>query len=154
MKRLLAFLAVAAVVAGTAASSASAASDVRLTRCAFRDHGKAFVDSGTPVTLTQGWQDVNRGFVQDFLNAQKTTLSIDGGPVVDASSNWGPIDSTNTTLWTYATGRSLARGESMVVTFDITLSRQVSGTDEEGNIVQFGPGSVFGGPIQCTIRGK
>ena len=154
MKRLLSVLAVAAIVAGTAASSASAATDVRLSRCAFQDHGKAFVDAGAPVTLTQGWADVKRGYVQDFLNAQRTTLSIDGGPLVDASGNWGPIDSNNTTLWTYDTGRSLAKGESMVVTFDITVTRQVTGTDDAGNHVQFGPGSVFGGPIQCTIRAK
>jgi ABC-type glycerol-3-phosphate transport system substrate-binding protein len=154
MKRLITLLAVAAAALSVALPSASALDPgtVGLVSCAFS--GGATVSAGTPVTLTFAWGDRNRGLVQDYLNAQTTDVTIDGAPVADGSSLYGPIDENNLTRWSYATGRSLASGESMVVTLDILLSHRIpAGKDDDGHPLFGGPGSIFGGPLTCTITG-
>ena len=91
----------------------------------------------------------------DFFNSQTTSATVDGTPIANPSSYWGPIDSDNISIWLYPTGTTLAAGQTMTVTFDISLSHQIPDFKDAdtGKHPFEGRGSVFGGPISCTITG-
>jgi len=159
MKRLLVLV---AAVAGLAIPTASAAdkptvdkpAGVDLFPCA-RDGG-ATVPAGTPVSLWMGWFGVNDALVSNFLNAQTTNLSVDGVAVGGASGRWGPIGyyeplDVSATFWTYSTDRTLAAGDSIVMTVDVQLSRKLRQGKEDGKSVFIGPGSAIDGPLTCTV---
>jgi hypothetical protein len=118
--------------------------------------GGATVPAGTPVSVWIGWFEVNPGLVRDFLTAQTTTLSIDGVPVAGASGFWGPVGyyepiDASASVWTYSTGRTLAAGESVVITVDVQLSRKLKQGKADGKSVFIGPGSAIHGPLTCTV---
>ncbi len=152
MKRLITLLVVTAALAVPATASASTTT-VPLIGCAFG--GGATVPAGDDVALRFTWGDKTDGLVRDFLNAQTTIVSVNGGPAADASRNYGSVSGA-ASHWFYDTGASLAAGQSMTVTLDVLLSHKLKDRDAtamEGHPVFNGPGSVFGGPITCTITG-
>jgi hypothetical protein len=157
MKRLIVSLAVAAGLAasvGLVGATSATPVTVSLVSCVFGGGGNATVPAGSQVTVRIGWADINRGLVQDFLNAQTTTATVNGSPVANASSYWGPISDNNVTFWLYDTGVVLGAGDTMTVTADVSLSHPIpGGKDDEGHPLFNGPGSIFGGPITCTITG-
>jgi hypothetical protein len=93
--------------------------------------------------------EVNRGMLQSFLNAQNTTLSVNGGPPVNVNSLYGPMfqnpDGTWQVVLTYPTGITLANpGDSMTVTENVTVDRQVA--EELNGPVGFADFGFFPGP--------
>ena len=65
---------------------------VGLFPCTFGDGGERKVPAGSRVVLVLGWAAKNRGPVQNFLQAQTTTISIDGGARVDLSDSYSAIE--------------------------------------------------------------
>ena len=158
MKRLLTLAVVAAALAvtvGLSGASAFPPNTVGMAGCVFGNGGNATVTAGTPVYVRLGWGAKNHGRMVDFFNAETTAASVNGTPVANPSSYWGPIDSDNVSQWLYPTGITLSPGQSMTVTLDITLDHKIPDfkDPDTGKQVFAGPGSVFGGPITCTITG-
>ena len=156
MKRLLLVAATVAALAVTASSTAARPSGVLLTDC-LDNGGAATVPAGTQVNLWMAWFDRNRGLVQDFLNAETTTVTVNGVAVPDASAFWGPIEDHPSglfviTYWQYAAGVLAVPGDTFVIDVDFVLSHKLEqGKDDDGKTVFAGPGSIFGGPVTCTI---
>jgi hypothetical protein len=63
---------------------------VHLFRCA-DEGGKSTVPAGSRIVLLFGWAAKNRGLVQAFLNAQTTTISLNGAAPIDISDSYSPI---------------------------------------------------------------
>jgi hypothetical protein len=63
---------------------------IHLFRCA-DEGGKSTVPAGSRIVLLFGWSAKNRGLVQAFLNAQTTTISLNGAAPIDISDSYGPI---------------------------------------------------------------
>ena len=53
--------------------------------------GKSTVPAGSRIVLLFGWSAKNRGLLQAFLNAQTTTISLNGAAPIDISDSYGPI---------------------------------------------------------------
>jgi hypothetical protein len=161
-------LGVAAVAAALAVGAGTAkAADVvvRFGRCVGSGNGQATVPAGSTISIITGLLEVNRGVLRNFLNAQTTTLSVNGGQPVNVNSLYGPMfqnpDGTWQVVLTYPTGVTLANpGDSMTVTETLTLDRQVAevlngpvGFADYG----FNPGApLFSGPgfyaaATCTV---
>jgi hypothetical protein len=161
MRSVLLLLATIVAAASTAAT-ASAATPVTVSiyGCAFVDHGAMTVPEGSTVTFRSGWATTNRGFTQMFLEAVTTTASIDGTPIADAAGYWstpakaGGPDFPWLTLWTYPTGVTLGAGDSVTLSTDWVLSHTVlDGSTTDGELNHIPAGSVFGGPVSCTVTG-
>jgi hypothetical protein len=127
--------------------------------CAVVFGGQWTVPGGSDIVVNQRWEAKTKGLVQDFLNAQTTTLAVNGGPPADVSDFWGPIAQvpsvgdyrTSTSL---PTGVTLATGDAM--TFDLALAMSHPVLDgftlaeEHGRQpLFFGPGVAFNFP--CTV---
>ena len=100
---------------------------VRLGECAFGD-GKTTVPAGARIVVQQGWRSKNRGLVQDFLNAQTTTISIGGGAPVDLSNSYSaikPVGDSFETLLRHDTGVTLSAGKSVEVESVLTVSHVI-----------------------------
>jgi hypothetical protein len=151
MKRLLLVVAAVAALAVPASSTAAKPSGVYLFEC---DGGLVKVPAETPVNIWFGWFERNAGLVWNFLDAQTTTLTVDGVAVPDASSFWGPTEDRLSggvvSYWQYSPGVLARPGDSVVVTVDVSLSRKLPEKDDDGNLVFVGPGSAFGA-VTCTI---
>ena len=154
MKRLLLVAATVAALAVTASSTAARPSGVQLFDC-LGNGGAATVPAGTQVNLWMAWFDRNRGLVQNFLNAETMTLTVNGVAVPDASAFWGPIEDHPAgflvTYWQYAAGVLAVPGDTFVIDVDTVLSHKLELGKEDGKTVFAGPGSIFGGPVTCTI---
>ena len=55
--------------------------------------------------------------------------------------------------WLYDTGIVLAKNESITVAMEVTLSRSVPATNEDGTVGEIPPGSLFG-VAECTVTAK
>ena len=109
---------------------------VELFGCTFGDGGERKVPAGSRVVLVLGWAAKNRGLVQNFLQAQTTTISIDGGAAVDLSDSYGAIeplpDGGFATRIRYdigvtRSGVTLSAGESLQVDGTLAVSHVVPG---------------------------
>jgi hypothetical protein len=127
--------------------------------CFFVHGGSATVPAGDPVELRATWVAKTRGLVQDFLNAATASASINGIPLADPTSYFGAPNSDLVpggwaTRWSYFTG-PLAVGQSMTVVYDAVVSHPVPdgiSTNPDGTPYLY-TGSVYGGPVSCTITG-
>lgn len=152
MKKHLAALAAVAVAAAALAATASAATTVvSLARCALNG-GTINVPAGNTVDLRYGWLTKNHGLTEDFLRGQTTTLAIDGVPVADADSYYGPITKVDglgyRTLFDYVLGPITA---PTTVSFTNTLAHPMPDLltfDEDGTPHLF-DGTVVDG--SCTL---
>jgi hypothetical protein len=163
MRRLLptATLALVALMIVPQAAGATTRTVVSLSECAHG--GTATVSPGTPITIQDpGFAEGSYGLIKDFLLKERTTLTIseDGSTVYDLTSQWAHPqqlgrNSWVTTLRDTDTGLTLAAGESLVATFDITFTKPllvvfppVRSSGENG------PFSVSeDGPLSCVITG-
>jgi hypothetical protein len=148
-------LALAASLAPAAPAAAVPAASVNVIACAFG--GGATVPAGAPITVRFSWSSDNLGRARTLLSAASVVVSIDGAPVVDATSDlsapeWSTTAQSWVSTWTYPTGQTLAASQSMTVTVDLVLSHPITlqKLDSKG-VDRVGPGSVFGGPISCLI---
>jgi hypothetical protein len=117
------------------------------------------VSAGSQVVVAQRWEAKSRGLVQTFLNAQTTTISVNGGEPVDVSGDYDPIAPTSDgarifTRVLYDTGVTLSAGESMTFNLVISLSHRLHDglTLADGDSHKplfFGPGETF--EFGCTV---
>lgn len=131
-------VAICAVLAGVAASAARAvdASDCQ--------SGVVTVPAGTPVVVRLSVSEPTRGFLSVYLNAQTTTITVDGVAVGDVSGLYGPMQAQPsgwTSVLTYMTGVLELPGDSVVVTLTTTLAHPLPKPSSNANPVS----------ITCTI---
>lgn len=142
------------------AASLQPAAIVNAFGCAVIRDGHVTRPAGSTIHIVQGWAAKNRGLLLDYLQAQTTTISIDGGTPVDVSQAYASPTQEGggqyEALLTYPTGRTLAVGESMSFVLVITLSHQLQdGFTLEDETTHrplfFGPGAAF--EFACTVTG-
>ena len=160
MKRLLFVLAtiVAAVVAISTSAAASTSTTVSFIGC-WENGGQVTVPAGSTVTLQDGWATPNRGQVQAFLQDVTVTASINGTQIANANGYWSapevftpqPGVTAWVTWWAYPTGITLGAGEGMTFTTDWVLSHPLSAVGFAHGVIP--AGSLYGGPISCTVTG-
>jgi hypothetical protein len=104
---------------------------VHLFRCA-DEGGKTTVPAGSRIVLLFGWVAKNRGLVQAFLNAQTTTISLNGAAPIDISDSYGPIrqvpfpvDGAFASDVSHDTGVTLSAGQSLHADGTIVVSNPV-----------------------------
>jgi hypothetical protein len=111
----------------------------------------------TPISLRLGWFTSPKGAVKDFLQSKILDVSVNGVPVQNVDSYWGPILQVDKgvwgVVWLYPTGISLAGSETMTVTFSLYISHTLTEVDPDtGERTFFGPAYVFGPAETCTIK--
>ena len=120
--------------------------------------GHRSVPAGSMIVIRNGWLSTVVGGVPSFLGAQTTILSVNDGPMVDASDAYTerePEPDGWATWLRYPTGVTVANpGDSMRFTFALLFDRRIADTsdlDGDGSIdpVGYGPGLSFGGT--CTV---
>ena len=157
-----AVLALAGALPGVATASDTSSTVVSLTECA-RGDGTATVPPGAQITIRNpGFEQGSYGLIKGFLLKQRTTLTISDGTsaVYDLTSQWGGPQQLDRNLWVTRlpdtdTGITLAPGQSIVATFDITFAQPL--------LVAFPPVTSSGengpflvgedGPLSCVISG-
>lgn len=129
-------------------------------RCAVVSGGSMTVPAGSEIVVTQRWGAKTMGLVQDFLNAQTTTIAVDNAAPIDVSDGYDPIalaaDGSYFTRVFQPTGITLNAGESMTFVLTIELGHQIHDgftfEDEDNNKkLFFGPG--IAGEFPCTVTG-
>jgi hypothetical protein len=124
-----------------------------------RRHGLARKFRGEIVVVAQRWEAKNRGLVEAFLNAQTTTLSINGAAPLDISGEYVPISAaaggTYFTRVAHDTGITLGAGDTLTFTVIISFSHRVLDgftlADETSHRpLFFGPGVAFEFPCEVT----
>ena len=84
--------------------------------------GKTTVPAGSRIVLLFGWKAKNEGLVQSFLNAQTTTISLNGAAPIDVSDSYSAIEKIpageipeggSVSRVRYDTGVTLSAGESL-----------------------------------------
>lgn len=127
--------------------------------CAVIRGGQVDRAAGSEIRIVQSWETKNQGLLIGFLVAQASTLSINGGDVVDLSHEYSVPTSNSdgySAAVTYDTGIALAVGETMTFVFSIALSHRVHDgftfADEQTHRpLVFGPGAAF--EFVCTVTG-
>jgi len=142
---------------GTTANAASPSSVVSLPFCVRGSGGTINAPQKTPISLRLGWFTSPKGAVTDFLQSEILDVSVNGVPVQNADSYWGPILKVDEdvwgVVWLYPTGISLTGGETMTVTFSLYISHTLTEVDPDtGERAFFGPAYVFGPADTCTIK--
>ncbi len=115
--------------------------------------------AGSEIVVAVGWVAMTQGLVQDFLNAQTTTVSVNGGVPVDVSGGYIPIFPLGTDFATrvfYDTGITLGAGDSLRFEVVMSISHRVLdgftlASNENDKPLFFGPGVAFVFP--CTVTG-
>jgi hypothetical protein len=127
---------------------------VSIGACVFGEDGQTTVPAGASVVVGETWLDTSAAAVRRFLRVQNTTATIDGAPVPNASTLWGPVEPFPpdpaywSTTWSYDAGVLSNPGDAVTVTWDIVFQRRFR--DGSGNAFPAGS-SAFGGPLTCTI---
>jgi hypothetical protein len=121
--------------------------------------GHVTVPAGSDVVVANRWEAKNHGLVQFYLNAQTTTITVNGN-VSDISRGYGPIiavPGAYRTSLLHDTGVTLAAGQSMTFNLVIAVSHRVHDgftlvdTDSH-KFLFFSPGVIFEFP--CTVTGQ
>lgn len=162
MRRLVPTLALVALLIVPQAAGATTRKVVSLSECA-RGGGTATVSPGAPITIADpGFAEGSYGLIKDFLLKERTTLTIseETSTVYDVTSQWAKPQQLGRNFWVTTlpdtdTGLTLAAGESLVATFDITFTKPL--------LVAFPPVRSSGengpflvsedGPLSCVITG-
>jgi hypothetical protein len=127
--------------------------------CAVIFGGQWTVPAGSDVVVAQRWEAKYRGLVEAFLNAQTTTLSINGAAPLDISGEYVPISAaaggTYFTRVAHDTGITLGAGDTLTFTVVISFSHRVLDgftlADETSHRpLFFGPGVAFEFPCEVT----
>jgi hypothetical protein len=150
-----------ALAAAVASAKAADGVIVSVTSCS-RGDGTTTVPSDAPITIQGiGFAQGTAGLIQSFLIKEHTTLTVSDNTtaVHDLSGEWSEPLMTNgfwlTTLPDTDLGITLAPGESVLVTYDITFNQPL--------LVAFPPVGPSGdngpfltredGPLSCLITG-
>jgi hypothetical protein len=147
--RILAAIALttAALAAPTAAWAYG--SEVSASGCQ-ANGGQVTRPAGTDIVIRQGWVATTKKYDQDFVQAQRTFVSVNGGPQIDLSHDWTTPREYSAGNWTtyvfYPTAIVLSPGQSMSFHFETTLKRRIF--DGYGYA---GPGTLW--DIDCTVTG-
>ena len=156
MRKVIATTLVAAALAVVVANSATAAdSVVGATNCLTVNGGQVTRPAGSTIVVRNGFSTKTYGLNVDFLKAETTTISVNGGPTVDISSLYGaptqPSDGTWVSNAFYATGVTLANpGDTMTFTISVSLSHRFADVlAGPGQPLFGGPGVIFSGT--CTV---
>jgi hypothetical protein len=151
-------LAVAALVAVAAAGTGSATTPatVSLIGCYFASGGSVTVPAGVDLAVRFGVAEKNRGLTQNFISAQTTTASVNGVPLAGASGLWSAPEAVGNafaTFWSAPVGVLAAPGDSVVVSFQVSLSRPVPGGKDPatGRQLFSGPGDILPAGFGCVI---
>ncbi len=155
--------AVIAVIAAAAPARAALGTDsvvISLAACAFGD-GTTTVQSGVPIALHEpGYAQGTYGLSNNFLLTQQTTLTITGAVnrTYDLSGQWGTPQQLDRKLWVTRLpntelGFTLAPGETVVATFDITFAHPLLvAYPPVGSSGDNGPYRITeDGPLSCAI---
>jgi len=85
--------------------------------------------AGSTIVIRQGLAEQTRGGLTALLQAQTTTVSVNGGSPVDLSGDWAVPTTPSADGWLttveYPTGITLAAGQSLTVVFTITVAHVV-----------------------------
>ena len=129
--------------------------------CAVIRGGQVTRPAGSQVRIAQGWSAKSKGLMVDYLQAQTTTIIVNGGPPIDVSDAYSPPAPDDFGTFGsdvgYDTGIVLAAGESMTFVVSIVLSHRLNDgyTFEDDTKTKkpffFGPGLAFEFP--CTVTG-
>jgi hypothetical protein len=96
--------------------------------------GERTVPAGSRIVLRFGWAAKNKGLVQAFLNAQTTTISLNGAAPIDVSDSYSAIEKItaggfleggSVSRVNYDTGVTLSAGESLQVDRTLAVSHTV-----------------------------
>jgi len=109
------------------------------------------VPAGVLPTLRWAWIATSKMYTLDFINASKTTITIDGMTFSDLEEYWGAViyseeDGCYISLW-ISEVPTLAAGENLVE-FSLSLDRAVTDgydVNGDGKEDQYGPGETFSG---------
>ncbi|HET9778427.1 MAG TPA: hypothetical protein VFP81_03980, partial [Propionibacteriaceae bacterium] len=128
---------------------------VHVFSCTFEGGGETTVPAGSRIVLLFGWAAKNRGLVQAFLQAQTTTISLNGAAPIDISDSYSPIkelpaDRAFASNVRHNTGVTLSAGESLQADGTIVVSHPVVDFFDEATHrpVLFQPGH----PISFSCR--
>ena len=106
---------------------------VHLFRCA-DEGGESTVPAGSRIVLLFGWASENKGLVQTFLNAQTTTISLNGAAPIEVSDSYSAIEKIpaggipeggSVSRVRHDTGVTLSAGESLQADGTIVVSHPV-----------------------------
>jgi hypothetical protein len=162
-----ALVALGAMAGGTASTvGATTFSDVNPLGCA-AGGGQTTRPAGTELRVRLGENSYNKGDLIAWRNAQTTTVSINGGALIDLTNNFGPFtfeDPFYVTRNFYDTGITLQPGVSVSIVYDLELLHQVAFATNVGNVnpgnhpVFFEPTTTIAlgfpaAPWACTITG-
>jgi len=148
-------LAVTAIAAAFASSAAAADSVVGAPGCLLGNGGQVTRPAGSTIVVRNGFATKTYGLGVNFLNAETTTISVNGGPAVDISSLYGAPTQESDGSWEsnafYATGVNLANpGDTMTFTISVSLAHRFADVQlEPGQPLFGGPGVIFSGT--CTV---
>lgn len=148
----VAAMGIAAVLAGSAAAADSV---VGTSNCLLANGGQVTRPAGSTIVVRNGFATKTYGLGVNFLNAQSTTVSVNGGPAVDISALYGapaePIGGTWQTNAYYETGVTLTNpGDTMTFTISVSVSHLITDVQAEpGKPLFGGPGVIFSGT--CTV---
>jgi hypothetical protein len=163
LKLLVPALIASFALAATAAP-ASAATKTRVNALFCADAGGQWtIPAGTEVQVALGFFTKSRGLATDFVHAQRTSISIDGGSVIDISGFWStpepfflePYGDTWLTRVVYDTGVVLGEGATMHFQFvleerHVLLDGLVFENGVSGKPVLFRPNVYV---YDCTVTG-
>jgi hypothetical protein len=156
MRMLLVSCAALALTVGVVAGTGSAATPVSVSypTCVFAHGGNVTVPAGSDVTVSFGWGESTRGRVQNFINDQSTTATIDGNPS-NVSSGWMtpvPVADLYVSFLNVPVGTLASAGDTVVVGLQITLRHKLAEGEDPitGEQSFLGPGDVLPN-VTCAI---
>ena len=157
MRKLTILAAVTVALATAAGASADGTSIVPVYGC-FVNGGHVTRPAGTELVAATGWAAKTRGLVEDYLQAQTTTLVVNGGSPVDASGLYDEPAARGEDSWAsfvrVPTGMTLAPGESATLAFTIAVSHRVTdglvfANGQNGKPLFYEGAATF----SCTVTG-
>ncbi|HEX6700930.1 MAG TPA: hypothetical protein VF101_09395 [Gaiellaceae bacterium] len=155
MKKVAAVLVVSAAACISASAAQADTAFVSPFKCAVTNGGQATVPAGSTVTIRQRFAETRRGVLVAWLNAQTTSLSVNGGPTLDLTGDWTAPEQRSDGSWissvAHDTGITLGAGESLTFTFEIALSNPVPEV-LGGAQPEFNPAGSQG-VWSCTVTG-
>ena len=124
-KRLFVLIAAGVVFAATASAANAATVVVAATNCALVHGGQATVPAGSTVTVRMGFAEETRGILEALLEAQTTSLTVNGSSTDVSNLFSAPYQRPNGSWATdafYDTTITLAAGQSLTFTQETTFS--------------------------------
>ena len=148
--KLLVASALSVLAALAVGASAAQAADVTVGVGACAGAGGVTVPAGSTIIARFRDSEVNRGVATNYLHAQQTQLSLNGGPPIDISGSYSQPTQLSDGEWAvtalYPTGITLVNaGGSLTMTIVVSFSRTFAETvnGPVGFSLGFDPGPPF-----------